>query len=91
MPPPKISGPHREKPAPIRCNRMLFDLKSDIAETKEVSVMHPETVEQLEALLNRYRDGGYSRELPPVPSKPTPPKADLTPLKGREAHGFAFE
>jgi hypothetical protein len=50
--------------------RMLYDVKSDIAETKEVSAQHPEVVKELEALLNRYRDGGYSRELPPETTKP---------------------
>lgn len=44
----------------------LFNLQEDPAETTDLSTKHPEVVKELSALLNRYRDGGYSRELPPV-------------------------
>jgi arylsulfatase A len=42
----------------------LFNLREDPSETKDVSESHPEVVAELKALLNRYRLGGYSRELP---------------------------
>ena len=41
-----------------------------IAEEKEVSAAHLDLAKELESLLNRYRDGGYSRELPPAGMKP---------------------
>jgi arylsulfatase A-like enzyme len=44
----------------------LFNTKDDPAEEKDVSAAHPEVVEELRTLLVRYRDGGYSRELPPA-------------------------
>jgi arylsulfatase A-like enzyme len=46
----------------------LYDLKSDPAETKDVSAAHPDVVKELSGLLDRYREGGYSRELPPPPA-----------------------
>lgn len=42
----------------------LFHLEQDPGETKDVSESHPEIVAELKTLLNRYRLGGYSRELP---------------------------
>ncbi len=45
--------------------KQLYNTKDDPAETKDVSAAHPEVVKELQALLKRYRDGGYSRELPP--------------------------
>lgn len=65
--------------------RMLYDLKADIAEEKEISAAHPEVVKELEALLNRYRDGGYSRELPPVGVKPKAAFEPLPPLNNAES------
>jgi arylsulfatase A len=47
----------------------LYNTKDDPAETTDVSPQHPEIVKELSALLIRYRDGGYSRELPPVVEK----------------------
>ncbi len=58
----------------------LFNLKEDPAETTDVSTSHPEIVKELSALLNRYRDGGHSRELPPVVETKT--SAALPPLQG---------
>jgi arylsulfatase A-like enzyme len=61
----------------------LYNVHDDPAETKDVSAQHPEVVAELRALLNRYRDGGYSRELPPADVKPAVAKvASLTPLGG---------
>ncbi len=62
----------------------LFDLKKDIAEQRELSAEHADVVKDLEALLNRYRDGGYSRELPPAGVKPKPAFAELPPLENAE-------
>jgi arylsulfatase A len=44
----------------------LFNTKEDPAEEKDVSAEHPDVVKELQTLLVRYRDGGYSRELPPA-------------------------
>jgi arylsulfatase A-like enzyme len=61
----------------------LYNTQDDPAETKDVSAQHPEVVAELRALLNRYRDGGYSRELPPADVKPAVANvASLAPLTG---------
>jgi arylsulfatase A len=60
----------------------LFNTKEDPAEEKDVSAEHPEVVEELRALLVRYRDGGYSRELPPVVAKQTEKIAMLEKAAG---------
>lgn len=61
----------------------LYNTQDDPAETKDVSAAHPEIVKELSALLNRYRDGGYSRELPPEGVKAKPVVAELPPLTGK--------
>jgi hypothetical protein len=62
----------------------LYDTVADPAETKDVSAEHPEVVAELKDLLRRYRDGGYSRELPPADVKPTHARiATLPSLKGK--------
>ena len=62
----------------------LYHTQDDPAETKDVSAQHPEVIKELTALLTRYRDGGYSRELPPEGTKPPPAKvATLAPLAGK--------
>ncbi len=62
----------------------LYNTKEDPAETKDVSAQHPEVVAELRTLLNRYRDGGYSRELPPADVKPAVEKAvSLSPVAGK--------
>jgi arylsulfatase A len=48
----------------------LYDTVADPAETKDVSAEHPEVVAELRDLLRRYRDGGFSRELPAADVKP---------------------
>jgi arylsulfatase A-like enzyme len=60
----------------------LFNLQDDPAETRDVSAEHPEVAKELSALLNRYRDGGYSRELPPVRHRPKNQAVQLPPLDG---------
>lgn len=62
--------------------RQLYNLKEDIAESKDGSIEHKVMVRELDVLLNRYRDGGYSRELPPADAKPKPVVADLPALDG---------
>ncbi len=47
----------------------LYNVKEDPAEMTDVSAQNPEVVKELSALVNRYRDGGYSRELPPIVEK----------------------
>jgi arylsulfatase A len=76
--------PAAKKAHGAQYQRMLFDLKNDIAEEKEISAAHPDVVKELEALLNRYRDGGYSRELPPAGVKPKAAFEPLPPLKNAE-------
>jgi len=58
----------------------LYNVKEDPAEATDVSAQNPEVVKELSALVNRYRDGGYSRELPPIVEKKQ--QAALPPLTG---------
>ena len=67
----------------------LYDVKNDPAETTDVSAQHPEVVKELSALVNRYRDGGYSRELPPIMEKK--PQAALPALTGSPVLTQAFK
>jgi len=60
----------------------LYNLQDDPAETRDVSAEHPDVAQKLSALLDRYRDGGYSRELPPVISRPKAQAVELPPLDG---------
>lgn len=55
----------------------LYDLAEDRSETTDVSTANPAVVAELKQLLERYREGGYSRKLPPPP----PPKLRAAPLK----------
>lgn len=43
----------------------LYNTHDDPSETRDVSHEHPEVVAELRGLLDRYREGGYSREMPP--------------------------
>ncbi len=61
----------------------LYDVEADPAETRDVSAEHPEVVAGLRALLDRYREGAYSREMPPLVEKKIPLPAILEPLKGK--------
>lgn len=60
----------------------LYNLQDDPAETRDVSAAHPEVAKELATLLDRYRDGGFSRQVPPVKPRPKPPAAILPPLDG---------
>jgi len=68
----------------------LYDTVADPAETKDVSAAHPEVVKELRALLNRYRNGGFSRTLPPVVDPPAPKVAVLPPAEGTVALEESF-
>lgn len=57
----------------------LYDLEADPAETQDVSAEHPEVIAELMDLLRRYRDGGYSRELPPADVKPSHARIAVLP------------
>lgn len=60
----------------------LYNTQEDPGETKDVSAQHPELVKELRALLVRYRDGGYSREMPPVAEKKVVAPVAMPILKG---------
>ena len=64
------SKPQPPKARAIEFKPQLYNLKDDPAETTDVAAKNPEVVKRLSALLDRYRDGGYSREMPPVVAKP---------------------
>jgi arylsulfatase A len=68
--PVKQISPALRKAHATEFQRQLFNLKDDPKETTDVSAQHPEVVAELEALLNRYRDRGYSRELSPPAAAP---------------------
>ena len=59
----------------------LYNTVEDVAETQDVLKQHPEVAQELSALVERYRSGGYSRELPPVVEKRKPEA--LPPLAGK--------
>jgi arylsulfatase A-like enzyme len=63
------SKPQPPKARAAEFQPQLYNLKNDPAEATDVSAKHPEVVKELAALLDRYRDGGYSRELPSVLTK----------------------
>ncbi|HRH94977.1 MAG TPA: arylsulfatase [Prosthecobacter sp.] len=67
----------------------LYNVKDDPAETTDVSAQHPEVVKELSALVNRCRDGGYSRELPPIVKMK--PVAALPPLVGETVMESSFQ
>lgn len=61
----------------------LYNTQDDPAEKADASARHPEVVNELRTLLNRYRNGGYSRELPAANVQPAVVKvAALPPLQG---------
>lgn len=71
------AGARRARAAEYRAQ--LFNLHDDPAESRDVLAEHPEVARRLEALLIRYRDGGYSRALPPPVD---PPAAVTLPPRG---------
>jgi arylsulfatase A-like enzyme len=78
--------PGARKAQAAQFHPQLYNTHDDPAEAKDVSAQHPEVVAELRALLNRYRDGGYSRELPPAGVEPLVTKVvPLAPLTGAVA------
>lgn len=61
----------------------LYNVVEDPAETTDVAAAHPEVAAELRALLNRYREGGYSRELPPVVVRKPTVIEPLPPIEGK--------
>jgi arylsulfatase A-like enzyme len=74
--------PGARKARAAEFHAQLYNVQDDPAETQDVSAEHPEVVKELSALLDRYRDGGYSRELPPKRSRPKVQIAELPALRG---------
>jgi arylsulfatase A len=68
---------------------MLYRLADDLAETANVASAHATVAQEMETLLTRYRDGGYSRELPPIKPKTIPQAATLPPLVNAKTLDFA--
>lgn len=61
----------------------LYNTENDPGETRDMGALHPEIVAELRDRLRRYRDGGYSREIPPVDVRaPRTPRIDLPSLNG---------
>jgi arylsulfatase A len=61
----------------------LHDLVADAGERSDVASGHPAVVAELAALLDRYRDGGFSRTLPPVKPRAARPVVTLPPVGER--------
>ncbi|MBK8094223.1 MAG: arylsulfatase [Verrucomicrobiaceae bacterium] len=76
--------PAAKKAHAIQFKPQLYDLQKDIAEATEISAQHPAIAQELATLLQRYRDGGYSREMPPADVKPKPRIPELPPLAHAE-------
>jgi len=68
----------------------LYNLQEDPGETKDVSTEHPDIAKELTALLERYRNGGYSREMPPLRDTPPHVVATLSPLEGQTLFSDSF-
>ena len=56
-----FSEPRRIQPAPGEPLGQLYDLEKDLAETQNLWSQHPEIVERLTALLDKYKQEGRSR------------------------------
>ncbi|MFO1063354.1 MAG: arylsulfatase [Pirellulales bacterium] len=59
---------------------MLYNIDHDIAETRDLATDEKQRAADLKALLDRYRDGGYSRELPPAVDKKASEKPSTTAM-----------
>jgi arylsulfatase A-like enzyme len=68
----------------------LYNLQQDVAESRNVAGTNPEVATELQKLLNRYRDGAYSRELPP-PSPPRRMPGPLEPIDGKIVRKVSFD
>jgi arylsulfatase A len=56
-----FSVPQKVEPSPGGAQGQLYDLAADPAESNSVYLEHPDVVARLTALLDRYRQQGYSR------------------------------
>ena len=56
-----FTAPRFIDPAPGEPAGQLYNLKNDLQETQNLYLENPEVVEELTALLNKYRDEGRSR------------------------------
>jgi hypothetical protein len=63
------SKPQPPKARTAEFKPQLYNLEDDPGEATDVSARHPDVVKAMATLLDRYRDGGYSRELPAVSAK----------------------
>lgn len=77
-----VPAPEANKKKSDEFHPQLYHTMEDPAETRDVSGDYPEIVEELKALLNRYREGAYSRELPPVVEKKSETPEPLSRLEG---------
>lgn len=77
-----VPAPGAKRKKSEEFNAMLYNVQEDPSETQEVSAQHPEVVKELSALLERYRNGGYSREFPPIVEKPAPKIVELPAVTG---------
>jgi len=69
---------------------MLYDVAHDIGECRDRGTEQAGLATELAALLSRYRDGGYSRELPPITAARPQAVAKLPPLEGRRVLDLAL-
>ncbi len=81
--------PASKKARANQMSRMLYNLKQDVVESIDLSKKHPDEVNRLESLLVRYRNGGYSREMPPMVAPTKPIIAKLKPLANPKALDLA--
>jgi arylsulfatase A len=56
-----FTDPRSEQPTAGAAPMTLYDLKADIAETKNLYYQYPERIKSLKSLLDRYIEQGYSR------------------------------
>jgi hypothetical protein len=74
--------PAARKAKAVQFHAQLYNTLTDPGETQDLSAEHPEIAKELSTLLNRYRDGNYSRELPPAGAEPKTAAIDLSPPAG---------
>ncbi len=71
-------------------DQQLYDLAADVAETNDVRGQHLDVAKELEDLLDRYRRGGFSRQLPPSPP-PSERARPLPPVTGEVVRSERFD
>lgn len=83
--------PAAKKARAEQFQRLLFDLQADLVESRDATAQNASVAAELESLLNRYRDGGYSRELPPIKVKQKLQPPALPALNGEKLLELALE